>query len=713
MENEKIVLRNLQQQVGKNKDDIQALSEGIRIKGFGDDVPELQPGESWLKGTGPYELIVMTDGGQINLGEWPAKGPQGIPGPKGEGAKLGNISTETTTLEPGLKAYVDVVKDGENLNFRFEIPQGERGIQGPKGDMGPKGDTGPQGPQGPQGEPRAISEIVGTVESAEALPSPATVPSYYAYLVGTEGGYTVYAIVGGAWEDIGNFTAITGPQGPKGDQGDIGPQGEPGPRGPQGVQGPRGLQGITGAQGPKGEPGTLEASTFPVYLGTDYAETLQASFDKTDSTGPYMFLGDRDTIYGKDKITLGITSTNPSEKSFKFPTDSGTLATVEGTATELAKKVSYLYYGSLPVPQSIVPTFNSASEIPTDQATFKTKFGTGSYKIPQTTNVHCFVQIGANLNLIPLTITPASPLIQFGTPIPLDDGTIISFHNNGDRKRYQVISAQNYPIMSRKIWEVLYPIGCRFDLYTDAMTQTVANMSNVNIKIKPTGNLIGGQITIKNTKNSTIFYDPTKVTAEEHYITIKQIDEADGFTSLGVGYITPLTSNTAENQSYNNRNFRPVISNIGSGSYQADFYPLLEQYPRIAFKYDPETNTTTTASTYLPKSLPSVRSDRLITNSDGSTYLMEFALSIDMDDFGTVKTTALMKVVPYTEPATTMAKSRAMVSPMSLNSLDSGTSVEDSQAIDIITPTLPKDAVGVFSVDSDGNTIDAMTGERI
>lgn len=45
-ENTRMVLRNLQQQVGKNKDDIQALSEGIKIRGFGDDVPELQPGES-------------------------------------------------------------------------------------------------------------------------------------------------------------------------------------------------------------------------------------------------------------------------------------------------------------------------------------------------------------------------------------------------------------------------------------------------------------------------------------------------------------------------------------------------------------------------------------------------------------------------------------------------------------------------------------------
>ena len=676
MENEKIVLRNLQQQVGKNKDDIQALSEGIRIKGFGDDVPDLQPGESWLKGTGPYELIVMTDGGQINLGQWPAKGPQGIPGPKGEGAKLGNISTETTTIEPGLNAYVDVVKDGENLNFRFEIPQGERGIQGPKGDMGPKGDTGPQGPQGPQGEARAISEIVGTVESAEALPSPSTVPSYYAYLVGTEGGYTVYAIVGGAWEDIGNFTAITGPQGPKGDQGDIGPQGEPGPRGPQGVQGPRGLQGITGAQGPKGDPGTLEASTFPVYLGTDYAETLQAGFDKTDSTGPYMFLGDRDTIYGKDKITLGITSTNPSEKSFKFPTDSGTLATVEGTATELAKKVSYLYYGSLPVSQSIVPTFNSASEIPTDQATFKTKFGTGSYKIPQTTNVHCFVQIGANLNLIPLIITPASPLIRFGTPIPLDDGAMVSFFNNGDRKRYQVISAENYPIRSRKIWEVLYPIGCRFDLEVKLPTDTLLqSMDNVNVKVKMVSNSTQRfGVQVKGMHNSSIYIDSSEYHPQYDSFQFQLYNDNYGAIT-GINGLSKGNTSSAD-----------CITRLGIGVANKSGYT----FPRL-LEYDVTNITANGATNYWFLT----RDTKAYNPSIGQIVQMDYRF--EFSDSGLTTFMPVPHMVDYTPTeSNTMAKAK----PMSLQA-------------EPATPNIPDDAIGIFSVDEQGNTIDAMTGERI
>ena len=700
MENEKIVLRNLQQQVGKNKDDIQALSEGIRIKGFGDDVPELQPGESWLKGTGPYELIVMTDGGQINLGEWPAKGPQGIPGPKGEGAKLGNISTETTTLEPGLKAYVDVVKDGENLNFRFEIPQGERGIQGPKGDMGPKGDTGPQGPQGPQGEPRAISEIVGTVESAEALPSPATVPSYYAYLVGTEGGYTVYAIVGGAWEDIGNFTAITGPQGPKGEQGDIGPQGEPGPRGPQGVQGPRGLQGITGAQGPKGDPGTLEASTFPVYLGTDYAETLQAGFDKSDSTGPYMFLGDRDTIYGKDKITLGITSTNPSEKSFKFPTDSGTLATVEGTATELAKKVSFVKLDDDGVlPQSRIPRFLNVGEIPNDSSNIKSKFGTGSFKLINGLVLDCFLVIGTQLCVgkfngdgeNALTITDITPL-ENGAIVSMSDG-------NSHYKNYQVLENTTTANITN-IWDMIYPMNCRFELYPDGNegnSLTISGMEHANVTFKPahSDTQTAYSLGVKNCRDMSIYCDEKGTNRFCRYNGYGINSNMMPYPVLAVkGWDRPVPKDKRVVQNYG-------WARIGEAPSTELAFPML-QYEKWTWTLQEEPRDSQ-AYTYaytagISANGENVEDTRLIQGPDGQKGILRYNPIFDILPTGTVRLDGYAYYEPYTEePAEpTLAKARAM-------------SIQSEPA----TPNIPDDMIGVFSVDEQGNTIDAMTGERI
>jgi hypothetical protein len=55
-------------------------------------------------------------------------------------------------------------------------------------------------------------------------------------------------------DEIENFHALPGPQGPDGPQG---PMGMPGPRGPLGRPGPRGFRGPQGAPGygPRGEPG--------------------------------------------------------------------------------------------------------------------------------------------------------------------------------------------------------------------------------------------------------------------------------------------------------------------------------------------------------------------------------------------------------------------------------------------------------------------------
>lgn len=150
-------------------------------------------------------------------------------------------------------------------------------------------------------------KIVGQVDSAEDLPSPATYEGDYgdAYIVGESEPYEYYIFTRAfegqeepSWFDLGQFP-VPGPQGETGPQGpageianvsmDIGsvstlspgqsatasivksgtlsdpvftlslsiPQGAQGIQGPQGPQGPQGQKGDTGAQGPKGEQGGL------------------------------------------------------------------------------------------------------------------------------------------------------------------------------------------------------------------------------------------------------------------------------------------------------------------------------------------------------------------------------------------------------------------------------------------------------------------------
>lgn len=691
MENEKIVLRNLQQQVGKNKDDIQALSQGIKIRGFGENVPEdLKPGESWLKGTGPYELIVMTDGGQINLGQWPAKGPQGIPGPKGEGAELGHVSTETTTLEPGLNAYVDVVKDGENLNFRFEIPQGERGIQGLKGETGPKGDTGPQGPQGPQGEARAVSEIVGTLESAAALPSPSTVPSYYAYLVGKENDYTVYAIVGGVWKDIGNFTAIQGPQGPKGDSyGTFTKTVKNGKEMSNALSDLTDTQSVVGAYATSGNKRTELA-----VLAYNRVEMIYA-WASTAEEAPY------------EPTAATWQAVVSPEGEARFPVndnyvDSITLY-IYDSSKSLMDKVSFLKLDDDGIlPQSTIPRYASLDSIPKNSSSLKVNFGTGSFNLINGLVLDCFAFIGTQLYSMKIN-GDAENEIYMTDATPVGNGAIISMANgSGTYDNYQVLVDYSDTYGQRNIWDYLYPMNCRFKFYVSATHMTVSNMKSANLdftaQTSPEYPQYNYDINIKNCKDMHIDChdkDSNGTCLLKCYGLNCSLMPMQ--TMITGGYERPITSDREVSQLWIHA-AKGSETTIGAIA----FNPLKYSTFIYHLQEDPRSDSSYMLSFIAEdKAFGEDDSARVVTTADGSKIRVKFEPIIDISPSGKVSLDGKPYYVPYTEPAPTMAKARAMsVEPMSLQS-------------EPIKPNVPDDAIGIFSVDEQGNTIDAMTGERI
>lgn len=687
MENGKIVMRNLQQQVGKNKDDIQALSQGIKIRGFGENVPEdLKPGESWLKGTGPYELIVMTDGGQINLGQWPAKGPQGIPGPKGEGAVLGDVSTETTTLEPGLNAYVDVVKDGENLNFRFEIPQGERGIQGLKGETGPKGDTGPQGPQGPQGEARAVSEIVGTLESAAALPAPSTVPSYYAYLVGKENDYTVYAIVGGVWKDIGNFTAIQGPQGEKGESyGTFTKTVTNGKELGQVLSGLTDTQSIVGAYATSGNKRT---------------ELTILTYNKVDMI--YAWSTTAEEAPDEPTAATWQAVTSP-EGEARFPVgdnwvDSITLY-IYDSSKSLMDKVSFIKLEDDGIlPQSQIPRYASSTDIPKDSATLKAQFGTGSFKLVNGLVLDCFLVIGTQLCVGKFN-GDAENEIYIDNITPLENGAIVSMADGkGHCKNYQMLNNETTANIT-KIWEMIYPMNCRFELFADGNSLSLRGLINTDMNFSGTGTLRGSFYII------------------DCFDTSMKVDTTDWNAVNDNGFMTFFISLCNGNKAAMYNVFKATSQDRlrtdmlylgGGGDYKPTsalpFKPTLGTWDGSVSMND---NAATGGATGMYTSAWFNFGCYDKESPNWNLYKNgELAKSLKLNYLFDISHNGVltMDTVPYfvdPTPAPTMAKARAMsVEPMSIQSEPS-------------TPNVPDDAIGIFSVDEQGHTIDAMTGERI
>ena len=263
--------RNLEEQVKKNKDDIEKFKYeegvlnqfGIKVIGkitnesklpsvedFKENYPEWEYGDAYAVGTEPpYTLFVLTRAQSetevdywFNIGKFPNPGAQGPTGATGPQGPKGETGPQGPTG-----------------------PQGQTGATGPQGPTGPQGLQGIQGPQGPQGNPGENFRIMGILNGISQLPEPTSEKRNEAYLIDVSGYNHLYIITGDednlVWTDAGQIEGIqgpTGPQGPQGPTGATGPQGPTGPtgaQGPQGISGSQGPQGIQGPQGPKGETG--------------------------------------------------------------------------------------------------------------------------------------------------------------------------------------------------------------------------------------------------------------------------------------------------------------------------------------------------------------------------------------------------------------------------------------------------------------------------
>ena len=265
-------LRNLEEQVEKNKDDILFILEqegvlnqfGIKVVGQIDTAASLPApaiyagdyGDAYAVGTQtPYDLYIWTRANGthpndywFNIGKFP------VPGPAGKDGATGAPGPRGLTGPQGIQG----------------IP-GKNGAQGNPGPQGPQGIQGIQGPMGPQGPAGQSFQIAGIIANTSLLPTPTESIRNQAYLVGAAAPYELYVITGNGdlyWSNAGQITGVQGPQG------------IPGPQGPAGANGVNGLNGVD----------------YLFYFGDDifaplkppYQTSVQLSnFNRTPVTGDY------------------------------------------------------------------------------------------------------------------------------------------------------------------------------------------------------------------------------------------------------------------------------------------------------------------------------------------------------------------------------------------------------------------------------------------
>ena len=254
--NKNIELRNLQEQVLKNKEDIAKHYEidrtlanfGIKIVGTVATVNDLpnpltydgEYGDCYAVGQpGSYVYYIFTrpdhnsginenhwlDVGKLGIhGPQGPQGPVGPQGPKGETGHSTEWYTNQITADDNAKpGDLLLEKNGDVFQYNGELNQwalitnikGPQGLQGPRGIQGPQGETGIQGPKGDTGEAGKIVTIAGILNTSSQLPLPSQINNLsLAYLVGVKEPYSLWIQVGdkvetAVWEYMGPFNAAT------------------------------------------------------------------------------------------------------------------------------------------------------------------------------------------------------------------------------------------------------------------------------------------------------------------------------------------------------------------------------------------------------------------------------------------------------------------------------------------------------------------------
>lgn len=202
------VLRNLQEQVLKNKQDIETHYEidrtladyGIKIIGFyttienakedlGDPYDGPYGNAVGIGSSAPYTFYIWTRANNLSpddywqdVGELAVvgpQGPQGEPGEQGEPGQPARILTGNnipTISGRENDIYMCVGGDANLIGNIYKIVggvwtlqgniRGPQGVNGARGLTGATGERGPVGPQGPQGDPGGFIKISGILENS-------------------------------------------------------------------------------------------------------------------------------------------------------------------------------------------------------------------------------------------------------------------------------------------------------------------------------------------------------------------------------------------------------------------------------------------------------------------------------------------------------------------------------------------------------------------
>ena len=342
--------------------------------------------------------------------------------------------------------------------------------------------------------------------------------------------------------------------------------------------------------------------------------------------------------------------------------------------------------------QSVVPKLRS-SELSIAASALKGKFGLGSY-VPQGTE-QCLIYYGDDPSPMTLaTISEGEGGNYVVSPSQtLAAGTEVSC---GDLLYKVTQGICKAGVFLTNIWDCVKPIGCRFEYYASGPSLVCQNMRFVDVTFKPNHQEAQTAYTliIRNCRDMSVYCDEKGTNGYCQYNGYGLNSNMVPFPVLAIkGWERPLPNDKKAVQMLMNAR----IGNTEKTTSEMVF-PMLQYEKWILSLQEEPRDDQASNYAYISDLFAygeDVENTRVV-QGDGKTGLLRFNPIFDVAPTGTVRLDGYAYYDPYTPPEAAPTKARAM-----------------SLQAEPIAPNVPEGAVGIFSVDGDGNTINAMTGEVV
>ena len=458
-----------------------------------------------------------------------------------------------------------------------------------------------------------------------------------------------------------------------------------------------------GPKGDKGDPGSIEGAGFPLTIQNSTG-VVKAEFDSGIKSStemvvtPHLELKDandkvRYTAYGI--IPFSSSASSATGKLISFPIgEEGTFATREWVEDRI-------YFGdntgTEDFCQAKVPWYASVDDLPKTASAIKSAFGLGAQEIGTKNSLWIvFVAIGADIVQAILSYSTSTGFFRWmSASKKLAIGGIIQVGDN-----IYIVRRVNTGV-SVDIWDVLVPLRGRFPVMplANSMIISVSGMQGCDIILDLMGNGKNRpEISVTDVKESSLTIRTRRLEVSESqwsadggrcfYTNLKGANAGNGLMFM-LPFQTETNNGTwVDSSKILEANVMEFQGTEGFKKYALKLYHYAPIFK--TFDTDPNLAICWQVST----------EDRTLVASDGTKNYIQFDLRYEFTGTGQ----AILDYIPYLKQATeAQASGTASIATMSLS----------AEPPEPASPAVPSGRSGCFTIDEQGRTIDAFTGEIV